>query len=113
MDLHSRNQPVAELHLVDPPGLCLDEIAAWLDEVEPILRAVHRRTGPSSAGLLRWSSDQMAFVADIASWSEEVAFEVEALEEDGSLFDVAWLCTRIGAALSMMRDLAGRRLEAA
>lgn len=90
------------LQAVAPPDLSVDEIAAWLDEIEPIL-AVVCEDDRLSAGASRWVIDQMPFAEDVASWMVEIAFEGEASDQDP--FDVMWIGNRVQCALARMQSV--------
>lgn len=97
------------LQVVAPPDLSVDEIAAWLDEIEPIL-AVVCEDDRLSAGASRWVIDQMPFAEDVASWMVEIAFEGEASDQD--LFDVMWIGNRVQCALARMHSVLLSQLAA-
>ena len=80
---------------VAPPALSVDEVAAWLDEIEPIASAARRDQpgGSRSPGLVEWASRQATIAALAGQWVEARTEEAEALDQP--VEDLIWLCTRV------------------
>ncbi|MGI8756866.1 MAG: hypothetical protein ACR2MB_13620 [Acidimicrobiales bacterium] len=109
MTLHPVNPERSGVPAVDPPDLSVDEIAAWLDEIEPILAAVCQGDR-LSAGASEWVVDQEPFARDVASWMVEIASEAEASDQD--LFDVIWIGNRVHCVSAKLQSVLRSRVAA-
>ena len=77
-----------------------EEVAAWLDEVTPVVRSLPSPSGPAaraSAGRERWLATQLDLAVDALALLECEALEAEAT---GSACDeLLWLHTQVSALL--------------
>jgi hypothetical protein len=84
---------------------CLDDIEAWIAEVQPVLDALRDRSGPPSLGQRRWLADQLEAAVEALE-----ALECQALEADDAdepCDAVLWAHTRVSVLLGWVQALAG------
>lgn len=91
---------------IAPPGRCIHEIAAWLDDIEPVLRAVRRGGGAVSDGCVGWLKGHLASFRSAADWMETYPEDQEEL--DRTHFEAHWTFTRLQAVGCMTLELLDR-----
>ncbi len=79
------------------PVHCLDEVAAWIHEVTPVVAALpaHRRP---SVGQRRWLAEQHELAAEALELLACACFEAEG--DDEPCAELEWLHTRTAALLA-------------
>lgn len=93
-----------------PDGV--EEIAAWLDEVIPVIAALRDRTAPASEGQRVWMADQAERAEQAITHLDCATFDAEA--QDHLCDELHWLHTRATALVEASRVLVlGDRHEAA
>lgn len=88
-----------------------NDVAAWVDEVRPILVALHGRAAAPSAGHRRWLTDQLALAGEAI---DALDHELTVAEECGHhTDDLHWLHTRVCALLEGLHRVAAPAATAA
>lgn len=74
-----------------------EEVAAWLDEVTPVVRSLPTPASAASAGRDRWLADQLGLAVEALSLLECEALDAEA--GDRPCDELFWLHTQVSALL--------------
>jgi hypothetical protein len=91
-----------------------EEIESWLEDVGPVLAALHRRTGPPSSGLRRWLAEQVRLATEADdSVDHLVAAAEEADAAPAAVDDLRWLHTRVCAVTESLRRIRDQGAAAA
>ena len=95
---------------ITPPELSIEEIAAWLEEIDPILAAVRSDPRPLSAGAQRWVLGQVAVLTQVAHWLDDNTDDLE--DPDQPALDALWIGVRVGTVAESMQAILSARVAA-